>query len=122
MARLNDYAAPAESVDALKRRFVRQNREIMRVNSMQSMRIRSLESEVSHLLSENVSLRGQIITLTQENERLDSAKALQSGVYEIKARLDAKMAELNGLVSDLGALPRKAGKMFKDRSFDANSD
>ncbi|CAI7592734.1 unnamed protein product [Penicillium pancosmium] len=122
MARLNDYAAPAESVDALKRRFVRQNREIMRVNSMQSMRIRSLESEVSHLLSENVSLRGQIITLTQENERLNSAKALQNGVYEIKARLDAKLAELNGLVSDLGTLPRKAGKMFKDKSFDPNSD
>ncbi|KAJ5995843.1 hypothetical protein N7481_002820 [Penicillium waksmanii] len=122
MARLNDYAAPAESVDALKRRFVRQNREIMRVNSMQSMRIRSLESEVSHLLSENVSLRGQIITLTQENERLGSAKALQNGVYEIKARLDAKLAELNGLVSDLGTLPRKAGKMFKDKSFDTNSD
>ncbi|KAJ5226658.1 uncharacterized protein N7469_006664 [Penicillium citrinum] len=97
MARLNDYAAPAESVDALKRRFVRQNREIMRVNSMQSMRIRSLESEVSHLLSENVSLRGQIITLTQENERLESGKALQNGVYEIKARLDAKLAELNSL-------------------------
>ncbi|KAJ5568888.1 hypothetical protein N7450_011374 [Penicillium hetheringtonii] len=120
MARLNDYAAPAESVDALKRRFVRQNREIMRVNSMQSMRIRSLESEVSHLLSENVSLRGQIITLTQENERLESGKALQNGVYEIKARLDAKLAELNSLVSDLGTLPRKAGKLSKDKFHDSD--
>ena len=99
---------------------MRQNREIMRVNSMQSMRIRSLESEVSHLLSENVSLRGQIITLTQENERLESGKALQNGIYEIKARLDAKLVELNGLVSDLGTLPRKAGKLFKDKTYDSD--
>ncbi|KAJ5112098.1 Shugoshin N-terminal [Penicillium argentinense] len=120
MARLNDFAAPVESVDALKRRFVRQNREIMRVNSMQSMRIRSLESEVSHLLSENVSLRGQIITLTQENERLKAAKFLQNGVYEMKTRLDTKIAELNGLVSELGALPRKAGKLPQGKSFDSD--
>lgn len=91
---------------------------------MQSMRIRSLESEVSHLLSENVSLRGQIITLTQENERLEHGKALQNGIYEIKARLDAKLAELNSLVSDLGQLPRKASKMSKSKdnlkSFDSD--
>lgn len=72
------------------------------------------------MLSENVSLRGQIITLTQENERLEAAKTLQNGVYEIKARLDAKLAELNGLVSDLGTLPRKAGKFSKGKSFDSD--
>lgn len=142
MARLNDFAAPAESVEAckltifvsaslpqnqrltrwwlVKRRFVRQNRDIVRVNSMQSLRIRSLESEVSHLLAENVSLREQIINLTQENERFESARMLHEGVYEIKSRLDAKLAELGALASDLGMLPRKVGRLG-DKS-EADSD
>ncbi|GAA87588.1 shugoshin C terminal domain protein [Aspergillus luchuensis IFO 4308] len=93
-------------MEALKRRFVRQNREIARVNSIQSLRIRSLESEVSHLLSENVSLREQVISLSQEVERFEAVRLLQHGVYDIKTRLDSKLAELNNLVADLGALPR----------------
>ncbi|KAJ5086298.1 hypothetical protein NUU61_007605 [Penicillium alfredii] len=122
MARLNDFMAPTESIDALKRRFVRQNREIARVNSMQSLRIRSLESEVSHLLSENVSLREQVITLGQEIERLEAAKMLHNGVYEIKSRLDAKLAELSNLATDLGMLPRKVGKLCDAQSAPADSD
>ncbi|KAJ5494773.1 hypothetical protein N7463_010860 [Penicillium fimorum] len=117
MARLNDYPAPAESLDALKRRFVRQNREIARVNSLQSLRIRSLESEVSHLLSENVSLRKQVINLTQETERLEAGKLLHNGIYDIKSKLDAKLAELSHLAADLGSLPRKVGKLC-DQEFD----
>lgn len=78
---------------------------------MQSLRIRSLESEVSHLLAENVSLREQVINLTQEIERLEAAKLLHDGVYEIKGRLDTKLAELTALISDLGSLPRKVGKL-----------
>ncbi|KAE8379476.1 hypothetical protein BDV26DRAFT_280331 [Aspergillus bertholletiae] len=110
MARLNESTTSTESIEILKRRFVRQNREIARVNSIQSLRIRSLESEVSHLLSENVSLRERVITLSQEIERFEAAKLLRDGVYDIKARLDDKLAELGGLVADLGALPRKFNK------------
>ncbi|KAL2872235.1 shugoshin family protein [Aspergillus lucknowensis] len=107
MARLNESSTSAESIEILKRRFVRQNREIARVNSIQSLRIRSLESEVSHLLSENVSLREQIITVTQELERLEAAKALHDGVYKLQAKLDSKMVELSSLVTELGSLPRQ---------------
>lgn len=86
---------------------------------MQSLRIRSLESEVSHLLGENVSLREQVINLTQEIERLESAKLLHNGVYEIKSRLDTKLAELSGIASELGMLPRKVGKLG-DKSGDSD--
>lgn len=89
---------------------MRQNREIARINSIQSLRIRSLESEVSHLLSENVSLREQVISLGQEIERLDEAKAFQDGVYDAKAKIDAKLIELSSLVTDLGSLPHKFDK------------
>ncbi|KAF7629144.1 hypothetical protein AFLA_004484 [Aspergillus flavus NRRL3357] len=110
MARLNESTISTESVEILKRRFVRQNREIARVNSIQSLRIRSLESEVSHLLSENVSLRERVINLSQRIERFEAAELFQNGVYDIKARLDNKLMELGSLVADLGALPRKFNK------------
>lgn len=105
----------------VKRRFVRQNREIARVNSIQSLRIRSLESEVSHLLSENVSLREQSISLSQELERYEAAKMLKDGVGDIKAKLDSKLAELNTLVADLGSLPRKCGKLYQESTESAES-
>ncbi|KAI9928497.1 hypothetical protein MW887_001710 [Aspergillus wentii] len=101
MARLNESTAPSESIDSLKRRFVRQNREIARVNSIQSLRIRGLESEVSHLLSENVSLREQVITLSQDIARFEAAKMLHEGVYDLKAKLESKLTELGNLVTDL---------------------
>ncbi|KAL2837399.1 hypothetical protein BJY01DRAFT_237873 [Aspergillus pseudoustus] len=110
MARLNETTAAAEPIEILKRRFVRQNREIARVNSIQSLRIRGLESEVSHLLSENVSLREQVITLTHELERFEAAKTLRDGVYDIKSRLDSKLVELSSLVTELGSLPRQYSK------------
>ncbi|KAF7184545.1 hypothetical protein CNMCM7691_005667 [Aspergillus felis] len=99
----------------VKRRFVRQNREIARVNSIQSLRIRTLESDVSNLLAENVSLREQVIMLSQELERFESAKSLHDGVYDIKTRLDGKLAELSNIVNELGTLPRRLGKPCGDK-------
>ncbi|GAQ11032.1 shugoshin [Aspergillus lentulus] len=115
MARLNESTAPTEPIDILKRRFVRQNREIARVNSIQSLRIRTLESDVSNLLAENVSLREQVIMLSQELERFESVKSLHDGVYDIKTRLDDKLAELGNIVNELGTLPRRLGKSCDER-------
>ncbi|KKK24394.1 hypothetical protein ARAM_004383 [Aspergillus rambellii] len=116
MARLNESTSSAESIEILKRRFVRQNREIARVNSIQSLRIRSLESEVSHLLAENVSLREQLISLSQELERFEAARTLQDGVYDVKSRLDSKLVELGNLVAELGSLPRQFSKTCREKS------
>ncbi|KAL4975507.1 hypothetical protein BDW66DRAFT_151967 [Aspergillus desertorum] len=116
MARLNESTASSEPIEILKRRFVRQNREIARVNSIQSLRIRSLESEVSHLLSENVSLREQIITLTQDLERFEAARTLHDGVYDVKARLDSKLVELSSLITELGSLPRRYVRATREKT------
>lgn len=86
------------------------------MNSLQSLRIRSLESEVSHLLSENVLLRKQVINLTQETERLEGVKSLHDGIYDIKSKLDAKLAEISSLATDLGSLPRKVNKVCDEQS------
>ncbi|KAL8877242.1 MAG: hypothetical protein Q9198_004705 [Flavoplaca austrocitrina] len=98
MARLNEPPVQVESVEALKRRFVRQNREIARVNSTQSIRIRTLENEISRLLSENIALRQQVIKLQYE---IDNNTGLGS-INTVKRRLEAKLLELGGLVQELG--------------------
>ena len=72
-----------------------------RANSTQSLRIRNLESEVTRLLSENVSLREQVIKLHHEAEKV-TGKAVLEGVDVVKLKLEAKLAELGGLVQELG--------------------
>ena len=104
----------------MKRRFVRQNREIARlveyfplaltgipsddvlyrVNSTQSLRIRSLEAETSRLLSENIELREEAIRLRHE---LDKSRRWNN-VASVKSKLEDKLAELGYLVNELGSV------------------
>ncbi|KAI9678160.1 MAG: hypothetical protein M1817_006105 [Caeruleum heppii] len=103
MARLNDPPAATESIDSLKRRFVRQNREIARANSAQSLRIRSLESETARLLSENISLREEIIRLQNEVDRNNDSDVLD-GVQGFRSHLESTIRDLTGIVTGLGQL------------------
>ncbi|KAI4261252.1 MAG: hypothetical protein L6R42_003542 [Xanthoria sp. 1 TBL-2021] len=80
MARLNEPPAQVE------------------VNSTQSIRIRTLESEISRLLSENIALREEVIRLQFE---IDNHVGL-GNISTVKARLEAKLLELGGLVQELG--------------------
>jgi hypothetical protein len=95
---------------SVRRRFLRQNREIAKTNSTQSLRIRNLESEVSRLLAENIILRKQIINLTQDAEKERLSRQLGDDVVDIKNRLEAKLVDLGGLIQELGELPQKGGK------------
>ncbi|MCJ1304936.1 hypothetical protein MMC08_007749 [Hypocenomyce scalaris] len=127
MARLNEPPAPVESIEALKRRFVRQNREIARANSTQSLRIRNLEAETSRLLSENLGLREQIIKLQHEVNGSRS-RYFAEDVGTVKAKLEEKLAELGSLVTELGGIgndgrhnrspPRKSGRASHKQSPD----
>ena len=95
---------------SVKRRFIRQNREIARVNSTQSLRIRNLETEISRLLGENISLREQAINSAQEAERWRSSHNLIKEVVYLKDKLESKLSEVSAFVTELGSLPEKAGR------------
>lgn len=69
-----------------------------RVNSTQSIRIRTLESEISRLLSENIALREEVIRLQFEIDNHVGS----GNISTVKARLDVKLLELGGLVQELG--------------------
>lgn len=87
-------------MDAVKRRFLRQNRELAKTNSQQSIRIRSLENDCSRLLAENLSLREQVLNL---HNTIDSRPALDH-IDAVKNQLEAKILELGGLVAGLSSL------------------
>ncbi|KAL1797458.1 hypothetical protein ACET3X_004064 [Alternaria dauci] len=101
MARLNEPPiAPqssTDSIEALKRRFLRQNRELAKTNSIQSIRIRSLETDCSRLLAENLSLREQVLNL---HNTIESRPALAQ-IDVVKTQLEAKLSELSSLVAGL---------------------
>ncbi|KAF2809654.1 uncharacterized protein BDZ99DRAFT_520989 [Mytilinidion resinicola] len=103
MARLNEAPQSTETVDALKRRFLRQNRELAKTNSTQSVRIRNLENEGSRLLAENLSLREQVINLqTALDNQSDGPSA--ENIYAVRDKLEAKIHELGTLVAELGQI------------------
>lgn len=100
----------------MKRRFIRQNREIARVNSTQSLRIRNLESEISRLLAENILLREQVINSKEELDRWRSSPLIVQGVGELRKRMETKMQELGALMEEFGGLPQRAEKNRRRRS------
>jgi len=87
---------------------------VPRVNSTQSVRIRNLESEVSRLLSENVSLREQVIKLHYEVDNSTGSQGL-NGVDGVKTKLESKLAELGDLLRELGEIKSNAAKQRPQR-------
>ncbi|RYP20389.1 hypothetical protein DL767_009462 [Monosporascus sp. MG133] len=104
MARLNEPLVPTDNIETLRRRFLRQNRDIARINSTQSLRIRSLENECARMLSENLELRGHILRL--ETELQDSrAQRIADHALEIKEKMEAQLVEWGAMLAGLGHEP-----------------
>lgn len=80
---------------------MRQNRDIARANSTQSLRIRNLENETSRLLAENLSLREQILRLQIELENGKSQRVAET-TRVLKAQLEIKLLEIGALINGLG--------------------
>lgn len=80
---------------------MRQNRDIARANSTQSLRIRNLENETSRLLAENLGLREQILQLQNEIENGKSQR-IADRTGAIKTQLEAKLLEISSLIHGLG--------------------
>lgn len=89
----------------MRRKFLRQNRDIARVNSAQSLRIRSLESECGRLLSENLTLSGRILELEKALEESSGAHRIADHALEIKAKMEAQLIEWGAMVQTLGVEP-----------------
>lgn len=119
MARLNEPVAPAvETLDSckspssvhvnkqtltvckVKRKFLRQNRDITKQNASQSIRIRALENELSKALSQNLELR----------EALNHAERIAESSKDIKMQLQNRMQEISALISGIGEVSPSSRK------------
>ena len=98
----------------MKRRFTRQNRDLARTNSAQSQRIRNLETEISHLLADNITFRKAAIAAQKEAERCRSSYYIEEAVREVKDKLREKLDAVAELMKELGSLPDSARRKERD--------
>lgn len=91
---------PPANFDEVKRRFIRQNRELAKANSTQSLRIRSLELDVSRLLDTNLELRQEVLLLRSEVQDA-RRQSCRDGVRGFKEEMAAKIKALSDLVSGI---------------------
>lgn len=91
---------PPADFEEVKRRFIRQNRELAKNNSGQSLRIRSLELEVSRLLADNLELRNQVLHLQNEVYAAQK-KASNSAARRMKEEMRARIAALSRIVDGI---------------------
>ncbi|EPS37157.1 hypothetical protein H072_9240 [Dactylellina haptotyla CBS 200.50] len=119
MAKLSDLNQnPAlDSLESLKRRYQRQNRELAKANANQAQQIQVLQSEIAHQNAENIRLGSEIIHLQRQLDVRDSRTSL--GVSDgTKRLLEEKLLELSELVRGLGdggnsgSKRRLSGKRF----------
>ncbi|KAK6439627.1 hypothetical protein LTR95_004160 [Oleoguttula sp. CCFEE 5521] len=95
---------PATNFEEVKRRFIRQNRDLAKNNSEQNLRIRSLQLDVDRLLQTNLDLREEIIGLRKEVQ--DARKqSSRDGLRRFKDEMAAKMRQLSEMVEAMDELP-----------------
>ncbi|KAF3907221.1 hypothetical protein ABW20_dc0101465 [Dactylellina cionopaga] len=120
MAKLSDVNQnPAlDSLESLKRRYQRQNRELAKANANQAQQIQALQTEIANQNAENIRLSSEIIHLQRQLDVRDSRHSL--GVSDgTKRLLEGKLSELADLVRGLddggnigGGRRRLSGKRF----------
>ena len=89
---------------SVRKKFLRQNRDLAKSNNIRALRIRELENECACLLSENLELRGRILELEKQAEDND-ARRIADHALAIKAKLESQLIEWGTLLAGLGLEP-----------------
>ena len=100
------HEPPPANYAEVKRRFIRQNRDLAKNNSAQSLRIRSLELEVSRIRADNLDLRNRVLQL-QNEVHTARREAGAEAVKTVKAELRGKIRELSCLVDGVEGAPEE---------------
>ncbi|PTB63805.1 hypothetical protein BBK36DRAFT_1125107 [Trichoderma citrinoviride] len=117
MARLNEVPVPTESLETLRKKMLRQNRELAKTNNIRALRIRELENECACMLSENLELRSRILELEKQVED-NEARRIADHAMAIKAKLESQLTEWGTLIAGLGLEPpaKRHSPMIKRRA------
>ncbi|KAF8544067.1 hypothetical protein BDD12DRAFT_817793 [Trichophaea hybrida] len=112
MARLNEgqsgqnsqIGRNADTYEALKQKYLqqnRQNKEISRSHSVLTKRVHDLQIETTRLLTDNISLREQVLRLEVELARRDQERKTLQKNQATQKKLEEKMAEVGLLLKEL---------------------
>ncbi|KAH7133328.1 hypothetical protein B0J13DRAFT_98750 [Dactylonectria estremocensis] len=104
MARLNEPPVSTDSLETLRKKLLRQNRDLAKSNNVRALRIRELENECACMLSENLELRGRILELEGELENNDTRR-IADHALAIKEKLESQLTEWGTLLAGLGLEP-----------------
>ncbi|GKT49408.1 siderophore iron transporter 1 [Colletotrichum spaethianum] len=104
MARLNEPPVSADSIDTLRRKLLRQNRDLAKANAIHLVRIKNLEADYARSLSENLELNGRIIELEKELEN-SNARRIADHALDIRSRLETQLMECMSVLASLGQEP-----------------
>ncbi|KAF4988902.1 hypothetical protein FGRMN_9483 [Fusarium graminum] len=104
MARLNEPPVSTDSLETLRKKLLRQNRDLAKSNNVRALRIRELENDCACMLSENLELRGRILELEKELEDNDTRR-IADHALAIKTKLESQLAEWGALLGGLGLEP-----------------
>ncbi|KAL7950901.1 hypothetical protein V8C42DRAFT_307888 [Trichoderma barbatum] len=117
MARLNEIPVPTETLETLRKKMLRQNRELAKTNNIRALRIRELENECACMLSENLELRSRILELEKQVGDSESRR-IADHAMAIKAKLESQLTEWGTLIAELGLEPpaKRHSPMIKRRS------
>ncbi|KAK2010313.1 shugoshin [Colletotrichum eremochloae] len=104
MARLNEPPVSADSIDTLRRKLLRQNRDLAKANAVHLARIKNLEADYARCLSDNIELNGRIIGLEKELEN-SNARRIADHALDIRSRLETQLMDCMSLIESLGQEP-----------------
>ncbi|KAF4595939.1 Shugoshin [Ophiocordyceps camponoti-floridani] len=104
MARLNEPLVSTDTLETLRKKMLRQNRDLAKSNNARALRIRDLENDCACMLSENLELRGRILELEKQLEDND-ARRVADHALAIKSKLEAQLSDWTALLAGLGVEP-----------------
>ncbi|KAH6885779.1 hypothetical protein B0T10DRAFT_550310 [Thelonectria olida] len=104
MARLNEPPVSMDSLETLRKKLLRQNRDLAKSNNVRALRIRELENDCAYMLSENLGLRSRILELEKELEDNDTRRIADHALV-IKEKLESQLTEWGTLLAGLGLEP-----------------
>ncbi|RXG46271.1 hypothetical protein VDGE_10003 [Verticillium dahliae] len=93
MARLNEPPVSTDNLDIIRRKLLRQNRDLARANSTHLLRIRTLEAQNAQLMSDKLTLEGRIIALEQQPEPDSEAHRIADHAIDMRTQLEARLLQ-----------------------------
>lgn len=102
----------------VRKKLLRQNRELARQNSILSQQLRAALHDAQQQLNQKLELASRVIELEQQIER-NASQRIADHALDVRARLEAQLLDCMSLLDDIGQEPprkkRQSTRISKSR-------